>query len=226
MDHVELKTAVIQSAFRCVKRMEPCCGRRMFSSAGAHLQVYCRMDEFEPARLISRIAASRDRAAFAELFHHYAPRVKALMMRRGVNSERAEDLAQETLLRLWRSASQFELGRATASAWVYAIARNVSIDLLRQDRRAAEWLEEQKRQEDGEEVVEPEGSLLLAEREDLVRATIASLPADQAQVIRLSFFDGLAHAEIADRLGIPLGTVKSRIRLALQRLRDRLGEMQ
>jgi RNA polymerase sigma-70 factor (ECF subfamily) len=184
------------------------------------------MVEFDPARLITRIAASQDRAAFAELFQHYAPRVKAMMMKRGASSDRAEDLAQETLLRLWRKAAQFESSRATASAWVYAIARNVSIDLARRDRRAADWLEEQERQEGEENPDQPELHLLAAEREDLVRSTIASLPADQEYVIRLSFFDGLAHGEIADRLGIPLGTVKSRIRLGLQRLREQIGEPQ
>jgi len=182
------------------------------------------MVEFDPALLISRIAAAQDRAAFAELFLHYAPRVKALMMRRGAAADRAEDLAQETLLRLWRKAGQFDPGRASASAWVYAIARNVSVDIGRRDGRAAAWAEEQGPQ-DEEDWEEPEQHLLVAEREDMVRATVATLPDEQLRVIRLSFFDGLAHAEIAERLGIPLGTVKSRIRLAMQRLRDRLGDL-
>jgi RNA polymerase sigma-70 factor (ECF subfamily) len=182
------------------------------------------MVQFDPALLITRIAAARDRAAFAELFLHYAPRVKALMMRRGASSDRAEDLAQETLLRLWRKAGQYDPGRASASAWVYTIARNVSVDIGRREVRASTWAEEQGPQ-DEEDWEEPEQQLLVAEREDMVRATIATLPDDQLCVIRLSFFDGLAHAEIAQRLGIPLGTVKSRIRLAMQRLRDRLGDL-
>jgi RNA polymerase sigma-70 factor (ECF subfamily) len=189
------------------------------------LNVYCTaMVEFDPARLITRIAATQDRGAFAELFMHYAPRVKAMMMRRGANTDRAEDLAQETLLRIWRKAAQFDPGRASASAWVYSIARNVSVDLMRREIRAAAWLKEQGEPEE-EDLDEPELHLLVAEREGLVRATIATLPDEQLRVIRLSFFDGLAHSEIADLLGIPLGTVKSRIRLALQRLRDRLGEL-
>ncbi len=196
-----------------------------FLQSGERLNVYCGvMTEFDPARLITRIAESQDRAAFAELFLHYAPRVKALMMRRGASADQAEDLAQETLLRLWRKAGQYDPARASASAWVYTIARNAFVDIGRRAVRAVAWLEEQDPSE-AEDPLEPELHLLLSERESMVRATMALLPEDQMRVIRLSFFDGLAHAEIADLLGIPLGTVKSRIRLAMQRLRDRLGEL-
>lgn len=190
------------------------------------MNVYCKaMVEFDPVRLITRIAATQDRGAFAELFQHYAPRVKAMMMRRGASADRAEDLTQETLLRLWRKAAQYDPGRASPSAWVYTIARNVSVDLVRRDGRAAAWLEEHGRFEEEEEVEQPEQHLLIAEREDLVRSTLATLPDEQLRVVRLSFFDGLAHSEIAKLLDLPLGTVKSRIRLALQRLRDALGEL-
>ncbi|MCX7303500.1 MAG: sigma-70 family RNA polymerase sigma factor [Hyphomicrobiales bacterium] len=183
------------------------------------------MEDFDPTRLIAQIAASQDTAAFAKLFQHYAPRVKALMMRRGASSDRAEDMAQETLLRLWNKARQFDPARASPSAWVYAIARNVSVDLGRREGRAAAWMKEQRAEEEADPF-EPEQYLLIAEREDSVRSKIEMLPAEQLRVIRLSFFDGLAHSEIAELLGLPLGTVKSRIRLALQRLRDGLGELQ
>lgn len=190
------------------------------------MNIYYRaMVEFDPVRLITRIAATQDRGAFAELFQHYAPRLKAMMMRRGASADRAEDLAQETLLRLWRKAAQYDPARASASAWVYAIARNVSVDVARREGRTSAWAAEQGPAEE-EDPDQPEHHLLTAEREGLVRSTIAMLPEEQLRVIRLSFFDGLAHAEIAKLLGIPLGTVKSRIRLAMQRLRDRLGELQ
>jgi RNA polymerase sigma-70 factor (ECF subfamily) len=182
------------------------------------------MVEFDPARLIRRVAASQDRDAFAALFEHYVPRVKAMMMRRGASRDRAEDLAQETLIKLWRKAAQYDPQRATASAWVYAIARNISVDEIRREGRANSWIEEDSVLEE-ENNDEPERQLLVAEREAHVRSSIVALPDEQLRVIRLSFFDGLAHAEIANLLGIPLGTVKSRIRLALQRLRDRLGEL-
>lgn len=184
------------------------------------------MVEFDPAWLITRVAATQDRDAFVKLFDHYAPRVKSMMIRRGASPDRAEDLAQETLLRLWRNAGQFDPERATASSWVYAIARNVGIDLVRRDVRAAKWLENETAQDEEEaDPDEPEGQLLAAEREDLMRTSVAMLPSDQLRVVRLSFFDGLAHAEIAELLGIPLGTVKSRMRLALHRLRGNLGEL-
>ena len=182
------------------------------------------MVEFDPARLIIRVAASQDRDAFAALFEHYAPRVKAMMMRRGASRDRADDLAQETLIRLWRKAAQYDPERATASAWVYTIARNISVDVVRREGRAMEWTQEVGLPEE-EDADEPERQLLVAEREAFVRSSIVALPDEQLRVIRLSFFDGLAHAEIANLLGIPLGTVKSRIRLALQRLRDRLGDL-
>lgn len=182
------------------------------------------MAEFDAARLINRVAAERDRDAFVQLFEHYAPRVKAMMMRRGAARDRADDLAQETLLKVWRNAAQFDPGRATASAWVYAIGRNVSVDVVRREGRATAWIEEAGLPEE-EDPDQPERQLLVAEREGFVRSTIGMLPDDQLRVIRLSFFDGLAHAEIADQLSIPLGTVKSRIRLALQRLRERLGDL-
>lgn len=196
-----------------------------FLPAGARLNVYyTAMVEFDPVRLITRVASEQDRGAFAELFQHYAPRVKAMMMRRGASSDRAEDLAQETLLRLWRKAGQFDPRRASASAWVFAIARNVSVDLARRDGRATAWLMEQE-EPDEQDPDQPEQHLIVAERDEIVRSKIAMLPDDQLRVIRMSFFDGLAHAEISEVLGIPLGTVKSRIRLALQRMRDGLGDL-
>lgn len=196
-----------------------------FLQADARLNVYyVPMMEFDPARLIARVASNEDRSAFSELFQHYAPRVKAMMMRRGASSDRAEDLAQETLLRLWRKAGQFDPRRASASAWVFSIARNVSVDLARRDVRAATWLREQEEPEENDPD-QPEQHLIVSEREEIVRSTIATLPEDQLRVIKLSFFDGLAHAEISEVLDIPLGTVKSRIRLAMQRLRDGLGEL-
>jgi RNA polymerase sigma-70 factor (ECF subfamily) len=189
------------------------------------LNIYCSaMAEFEPARLIDRIAAQQDRAAFAELFRHYAPRIKALLMRRGASADRAEEIAQETLLRLWRKAAQYDPARATPSAWVYSIARNVSVDAFRRDGGNNIHVEPDEDLVD-DRSGQPDQHLIVIEREDLVRTSISALPEEQLRVIRLSFFDGLAHGEIAKRLNIPLGTVKSRIRLALARLRERLVEL-
>ncbi len=190
----------------------------------AHLDISSpAMDEFEPDKLIARIAEHQDREAFGRLFAHYAPRVKTFVRARGVAPERAEELAQETLLRLWRKAHQFDASRATASAWVYSIARNLFIDEMRRGVRDRRLEQEEEPAPEGPE--RPDDLLMAAERERLVREVMAGLPGEQLKVVRLSFFDGLAHSEIAERLGLPLGTVKSRIRLAVARLREQLGEM-
>jgi len=169
--------------------------------------------------LIVAIAERRDRQAFTCLFNHFAPRVKAYLLRMGTVSEAAEELAQETLLTVWRRAEVFNPDRAAASTWIFAIARNLRIDLARRERRPLP----------GEdltvgEMVRPDANLQAAQDEVRIRAAIATLPVEQSEVVRLAFFSDKAHAEIADDLSLPLGTVKSRIRLAMAKLRALLEE--
>jgi len=179
--------------------------------------------DFDPNRLIVRIAEQQDRAAFAELFHFYAPRIKSFLMRRGESAETAEDLAQETLVRIWRKAGAFDPTRSDAPAWIFAIARNLKIDAFRRKQRM-----ELK----GDTSVlmvtapdQPEEILINSERGDRVRTAVNTLPPEQLDLVKLSFFDGRSHGEIADITGIPLGTVKSRLRLAFGRLREKLGDL-
>jgi len=179
----------------------------------------------DPSELIGAIADRRDRAAFAVLFGIFAGRIKSLAMRMGGSAESAEELAQETMLMVWRKAHYFDPDRASASAWIFSIARNLRIDRLRRDRRGRlsavyELLEE--RDEDAER---PDRAVDALERDNRVRAALSALTPDQVRVVQLSFFEDRAHAEIAGLLGIPLGTVKSRIRSALRRLRDCLEDM-
>jgi len=171
---------------------------------------------------IVAIAVSRDRQRFAALFAHFAPRCKSFFMRLGVLPGVAEDLAQETLLTVWRKADRFDPARAQASTWIYTIARNLRIDLQRRERDPAGLAEF------FEAVSEPLPSdhVLSAEREERVHAAIQELPREQADVIRLSFFEDRPHAEIAMLLDIPLGTVKSRVRLAMNRLRALVEDRQ
>ena len=161
-----------------------------------------------------------DRAAFAELFGHFAPRVKGFLMRYGLPDVLSEDLAQETMLTVWRKADQFDPTRAGVSTWIFTIARNKRIDRLRRDRGGAtasfDISDETERCGSSEEFA------IAAETAEQVRRAIAALPDNQAQIVRLSFFAEKPHAEIAQELGIPLGTVKSRVRLALARLRGLL----
>lgn len=181
------------------------------------------LPEAEAADLVRAIAERGDRAAFARLFGFYAGRLKAWMMRSGAPPDLAEEIAQEALLSLWRKAGLFRPDRATVSAWLFAIARNLRIDRARRDRRAREHvLTEVVEEEDPDR---PDGLLDLAEREARVRGAIAELPEEQLAVIRLAFFEEKAHGDIAEALAIPLGTVKSRIRLATGRLRKILGDL-
>ncbi len=177
-------------------------------------------DDF--AELIEAVAVRRDREAFAALFDHYAPRIKGFLIRRNTEPAAAEELAQEALLTVWRKATQFDRSRASASAWMFAIARNLRIDSARRDQRAA--LIELGPSEGPDNPPEPDAGLLAGEREGRVRAALAQLPDEQTRVVELSFFEGKPHADIADELKLPLGTVKSRIRIAMKRLRELLVE--
>ena len=180
-------------------------------------------DMADPAVLIARIASHQDREAFAALFGLYAPKVKAFMQRQGTTSELAEDIAQEVLLTVWRKASFFDPSRAAVSAWIFAIARNLRIDRLRRDQRAK--LHQVYELVEPEAPPRPDGLLDIGERERRVSDALAELPAEQLQVVKLSFFEGHAHGDIARILEIPLGTVKSRLRLAVGRLSQFLGDL-
>jgi RNA polymerase sigma-70 factor (ECF subfamily) len=171
--------------------------------------------------LIAAIARRRDRQAFARLFAHFAPRLKSFFLRAGAGPELAEDLAQETMLAVWRKAGLFDPARAQVSTWIFTIARNLRIDAQRRTRdpAAAQF---------PESPAEPTPSehLLSAERCELVHRALAQLSSDQAEAIRLSFFEDRPHSEIAQVLGLPLGTVKSRVRLAMARLRALVEDRQ
>lgn len=165
--------------------------------------------------------AQRDRDAFAALFNFYAPRVKAYLLRLNAPDALAEELTQEVMLTVWRKAESFDPKLASASTWIFRIARNRRIDAA---RRAA------KPELDGEdpalqppEIAMPDEAAHAAGREGHVRAALLELPDEQVALLRMAFFDGLSHRDIADRIGVPLGTVKSRLRLAFDKLRKVLN---
>jgi RNA polymerase sigma-70 factor, ECF subfamily len=177
-----------------------------------------------PADWIAAIAQQQDRAAFASLFEFYAPRIKTMLTRLGAAADTAEDVAQETLLTVWRKASYFDPARASASAWIYTIARNLRIDRLRDDKRAKLYAPYEM--VEPEAPVGPDSALNATERDERVHAALKQLSAEQVRVLQLSFFEGRAHGDIAALLDLPLGTVKSRVRLAMTRLRQLLGDLQ
>ena len=175
----------------------------------------------EAAALIEAIATRQDRTAFAALFRHYAPRVKAFIMRGGADAESAQEIAQEALIMVWRKAASFDRSRASAGTWIYTIARNKRIDLLRRTARpqidTEDWLTTFHPEPEG-----PDTSVLTGQTYTRVQELLGGLSGDQLIVIRMAFFEDKTHTAIAEELKLPLGTVKSRIRLALGRLREAL----
>ena len=171
--------------------------------------------------LILAIARDQDRAAFVGLYEHYAPRVKSYLLRLG-GADAAEEMAQEAMLVVWRKAALFDPQKASAGTWIFTIARNLFIDRKRKEKRP----ELDPSDPMLESAADPAADVALAARqaEQRVRAALRDLPAEQAEVIALSFFEDKPHSTIAAELDLPLGTVKSRLRLAFARLRGALGE--
>lgn len=173
----------------------------------------------DSAELIEAVAKSRDRVAFAELFRRFAPRVKAFVMRSGADPDMAQEVAQETMVLVWRRAETFDRTRAGAATWIFTIARNKRIDLLRRATHAGF---------DPEDYVlfsteAPEGADSAAigrQVRDRIGDVMKQLTPDQIDVLRMAFFQDKSHSVIAREMKLPLGTVKSRIRLALSRLRE------
>jgi RNA polymerase sigma-70 factor (ECF subfamily) len=180
--------------------------------------------EVDAEALIARIVTSQDRSAFEALFLAFAPRIKTYLMLRGASADRAEDLAQETLLLVWRRAANFDPGRASLGAWMFTIARNMRIDALRREKSARNYA--LSIHEPGVDAATPHTASEAAQTQARLREAVAELPPEQIEIVRLSFYEDKPQAEIAAQLGLPLGTVKSRQRLAIARLRGLVGELQ
>ncbi len=174
--------------------------------------------------LLSRIASERSEEAFRRLFETFVPRIRSYMRSRGADAAAAEDLAQETLLMVWRKAALYSAEKGTPASWIFTIARNLRIDRLRKE---VPW---QELGEDQEEIASddaaPDELVSLRQRQERVRSVLAALPPDQREAVTLAFIEGLSHSEIAARLSLPLGTVKSRMRLAYGKVRAALEDLQ
>lgn len=167
---------------------------------------------------IERIKSHRDQTAFARLFRHFAPRVKAFLMKSGADASLAEECTQEVMATLWHKAHLFDPARASVATWVFTIARNRRIDALRKQRRP----EPEDLPWGPEPDAAQEDALALQQESERLGAALRQLPAKQRDLIERAYFGDLSHSEIAAETGLPLGTIKSRIRLALERLRHEM----
>lgn len=170
------------------------------------------------------VAGTRDKAAFADLYAHFAPRIKAFMLKRGCDPATAEDLAQMTLIAVWEKGRPFNPEKASAATWIFTIARNQHIDLVRKARRP----EPDPHDPYFVPAAEKAADDSLSDEQDAarLRTAMSALPAEQQDVLRLSFYEDMSHGEISSALDLPLGTVKSRLRLAFGRIRKDLGDTQ
>ncbi len=173
--------------------------------------------------LLLAVARERDRNAFQRLFAHFAPRLKAYLMRLGASGAVAEDLAQETMLALWRKAALFDPAKASAATWTFTIARNLRIDAIRREKRPE--IDPNDPALVPDEAEGADNGIARAQAEAKLRAALTELPREQMEVVQLSFFADKPHSVIASELGLPLGTVKSRLRLAMARLKGALGDV-
>lgn len=176
----------------------------------------------EFASLVEAVAATRDREAFARLFDYFAPRIHAFLLRLRLDPIAADELTQEVMATLWQKAKLFDRSKSSVATWLFRIARNRHIDILRRTRD--ETVVDGRALNVPDPALMPDDSVDAGQREQMVRAALAHLPPEQLELVQLAFFDGLTHSEIAARTALPLGTVKSRLRLAFSRLRRALDD--
>nr|WP_324609986.1 sigma-70 family RNA polymerase sigma factor [Nioella nitratireducens] len=175
-------------------------------------------DLSEQTRLMLAVRDSCDRQAFARLFDFYAPRLKGFVMRGGADAAQAEEIVQDVMLTIWRKADQFDPTRAQVSGWIYQITRNRQIDMIRRVSRA---MPEELKHED-EHDPDPGQILALEQETGKLKQALGKLKPEQRQMIEKAYLGELTHQEIHAETGLPLGTIKSRIRLGLERLRHEL----
>jgi len=173
--------------------------------------------------LMQQVAELQDRDAFRDLFQHFAPRIKALMMKSGAANGEAEDIAQDVMLKVWQKSMQYTSARGAVSTWIFTIARNVRIDRLR--RGSSRPYDDIDEIELASEDADAEAEMLATQQAQHVQAAMAELPDEQKLIIEMAFQQSLTQSEIATRLALPLGTIKSRMRLAYQKLRVTLEDV-
>jgi len=170
---------------------------------------------------LQAVARDRDRQAYGELFRHFAPLLKSFALSTpGMSSNAlAEELVQEVMLKIWNRASTFDASKASATTWIYTLARNCRIDLLRRKYRVQEEVDVDDLWDVGTDPEELSDDLYQKRIEVDVRESLRALPPEQRQIIAKVYMEGKSHSEVAEELSLPLGTVKSRIRLAMSKLK-------
>jgi RNA polymerase sigma-70 factor (ECF subfamily) len=176
------------------------------------------------AGLIEQIAQRQDRSAYIQIYKHFAPRVKSFLMGKGLNSATADDVLQEVMLAIWQKPHLYNPAKAAVSTWIFTISRNKYVDRLRREQR--QQCESDEPDLRAGDTMESTDDVLQQQKKNAVHKALTGLCPEQQEVVVLSFIKGLAHGEIAKHLNLPLGTVKSRIRIAFKYLREDLGEFQ
>ena len=176
--------------------------------------------------LLCAVGRDRDRKAFIALFEYYAPRVKSFLMNNKINADTAEELTQDVFVKLWRKAHMYDPDKAGASTWIFTIARNRRIDFIRKHSRLSYEEDDllmslNDAEQDGDEALD---FIDQKQKKQILKEALKELPEEQSLLLRKSFFDNKSHSEIAQEIQLPLGTVKSRIRLAMNKLRGLLNK--
>jgi RNA polymerase sigma factor (sigma-70 family) len=167
--------------------------------------------------LIRAVAEKRDIAAYEEIFRFYAPRVKAYMLRLTKDAQLADDLMQEAMVAVWNKADRYDPAKGALSTWIFTIARNLRVDALRREKRPEFSADDPAFVPDEE--ISADAGMIVQQAADELRLAMEKLPSDQLSILKMSFYDDYSQRAIADKMNIPLGTVKSRMRLAMEKLR-------
>lgn len=193
-----------------------------FAATNIRRNMTAQTQEQDFSEEMTAVASHGDKDAFARLFAHFAPRVKAFLLKQGADQAQAEELMQETMVTVWQKAYQFDRRKAKVSTWIFTISRNRRIDRLRKESRANVDLTDPALVPDPLE--DSETSFERSENRERIERALTGLSADQTKVIRLCFYSDMSHSEIAEKLDIPIGTVKSRIRLAIAKIKAALED--